>query len=213
MTAEGGTFGLRFPYPYASAYEEAPGGETPPLPYNATASEVETALEALPSIGGLGGAVKVTGGPGNATGSSPYEITFEGKLSGDEPPLINVQQTEENSAALEQTPALTGSTHKITTKTLVEGGGPEICRPLDGDACKAGGDFGSGANGTFSQWQTPETSALNLVAVDPTTQDIYVGDTDRIQRFTPEGVYWARSVFPAPELPKLLSSIVRVTFM
>jgi hypothetical protein len=58
------------------------------LPYNASATEVESALNALPSIGGAGGSVTVTGGPGDASGSSPYTIHFGGTLSGEDVPLI-----------------------------------------------------------------------------------------------------------------------------
>src|SRR5262249_19883335 len=48
--------------------------EPPDLPANATAAEVEAALDALPEIGGKGGTVSVTGGPGDASGSNPYVI-------------------------------------------------------------------------------------------------------------------------------------------
>src|SRR5262249_31585298 len=52
---------------------------TPDIPYNASFSEVQEALEALPAIGE--GNVRVLGGPGNATGSTPYEVTFIGDLA------------------------------------------------------------------------------------------------------------------------------------
>jgi hypothetical protein len=49
--------------------------KTPDLPYNASAAEVEAALDALLSVDAEGGSVSVTGGPG---GSSPYTIHFDG---------------------------------------------------------------------------------------------------------------------------------------
>lgn len=54
------------------------------LPYDATASTMQTALE-----GNLGaGNVLVTGGPGGASGSSPYVIAFTGELTGREIPFL-----------------------------------------------------------------------------------------------------------------------------
>ena len=69
VEAVGGTFTL--------AVE---GKTTSALSYNASASAVQSALEALPAIGSDN--VEVTGGPGDATGSTPYTITFVGSLSG-----------------------------------------------------------------------------------------------------------------------------------
>lgn len=53
------------------------GSTTAPLPWNATAAEVEAALEGLDSIGT--GNVSVSGGPG---GSGDFAIEFTGALSG-----------------------------------------------------------------------------------------------------------------------------------
>jgi hypothetical protein len=55
------------------------GVETVPLPYNATALVVQSALEALPSIGA--GNVSVSGGPGGEGGGTPYTIVFVGALA------------------------------------------------------------------------------------------------------------------------------------
>ena len=52
--------------------------ETADLPATATAAEVKAALDALPTIGGIGGSVSVTGGPGDAAGSNPYVVSFDG---------------------------------------------------------------------------------------------------------------------------------------
>jgi len=48
--------------------------------FDASAEAVQNALNALPTIGGAGGSVAVTGGPGDAGGTHPYEITFRGRL-------------------------------------------------------------------------------------------------------------------------------------
>ena len=71
VNATGGTFTLIFEKQTTSA-----------IAYNATASSVESELDALSSIGGLGGSVTVTGGPGDAAGSSPYVVTVGGTLRG-----------------------------------------------------------------------------------------------------------------------------------
>jgi hypothetical protein len=68
---------------------------TPALPYSASASQVEAALNGLSTIGGVAGRVTVTGGPGDPTGSSPYVITFGGSLAG-----TNVAQITINSSGL-----------------------------------------------------------------------------------------------------------------
>jgi hypothetical protein len=65
-TPTGGTFSLTFNGQTASA-----------IAYNAIASAVQTALQALSNIGS--GNVTVTGGPGPAT---PYVVTFVGSLAG-----------------------------------------------------------------------------------------------------------------------------------
>jgi len=76
IVATSGTFSLSF------------GAQTTgALPYNVPASggvgptaSVQNALEALSTIGA--GNVTVTGGPGDATGSTPHKVTFGGTLGG-----------------------------------------------------------------------------------------------------------------------------------
>lgn len=48
--------------------------------YNATAEEVQAALEELETVGE--GNVLVTGGPGDEKGTKPYVVTFVGKFAG-----------------------------------------------------------------------------------------------------------------------------------
>lgn len=50
------------------------GQTTSAIKYNATAKEVEEALEALSNV--AAGDVEVTGGPGDATGTAPYVVKF-----------------------------------------------------------------------------------------------------------------------------------------
>jgi hypothetical protein len=52
---------------------------TGPIPFNASAAEVRSALEGLESIGA--GNVAVFGGPGGEGGSTPYTVIFVGKLA------------------------------------------------------------------------------------------------------------------------------------
>jgi hypothetical protein len=67
IRATGGTFRLTF-------NEQTTG----PLAYNASPGAVESALNGLSSISSGGGSVGVTGGVGDATGSNPYVVTFDG---------------------------------------------------------------------------------------------------------------------------------------
>jgi hypothetical protein len=70
------------------------GYTTDDIPYNLKAkqgavvnSSLEESLEALPSIGPN---VEVTGGPGDATGSSPYVITFRNGFAATDVPQLTV---------------------------------------------------------------------------------------------------------------------------
>jgi hypothetical protein len=80
VAASGGSFKLSFTNPFPEGGED----QTAALPYNASAAEVEEALNELATIGGIGGSVAVSDGPGDGTGSSPYLITFESNLGGDD---------------------------------------------------------------------------------------------------------------------------------
>jgi hypothetical protein len=65
--------------PHVIALAAGPSATTPALPYNATAAEIQTALNALSSMAGA--AVTVTGGPGGKDGDNPYFVTFGGSLA------------------------------------------------------------------------------------------------------------------------------------
>lgn len=107
-TPTGGTFTLSFG-----------GNTTAAIAFNATASAVDTALEALASIGT--GGVTVTGGPGPGT---PWTVTFVGS------------KAATNVAQMTATSSLTGGTPAIAVTTVTDGinGTPastttSTCRP------------------------------------------------------------------------------------
>jgi hypothetical protein len=84
VSATAGTFRLSFDPDGAGP---APTDTTPDLPFNASATAVQDALRALPSIGSTGLSF-VSGGPGDATGSNPYTIPFELALGAKDVPQI-----------------------------------------------------------------------------------------------------------------------------
>lgn len=115
VTAEGGTFTLTF------------GGKTTGnIKFNATPAEVVAALNALATISA--GDVKVSGGPGDSTGSKPYLISFTGGLEDQD-----VSQVEATGTNLTAT-----GTHTAVASTVAAGAGPTgtVIRalPPQGDA-------------------------------------------------------------------------------
>ncbi len=79
---------------------------TAPLPYDASAAEVQAALEALAPVGA--GNVEVSGGPGNHNAEHPYTVSFKGALAD-----TDVGQLEPGSGAL---------TGNATARTATLGG-------------------------------------------------------------------------------------------
>ncbi len=73
------------------------GQSTPAIAFDASATEVETQLNALSSVGGTGGSVAVAGGPGDESGSSPYAFTFGGSLSETDVEQLSVDPTNLSS--------------------------------------------------------------------------------------------------------------------
>ena len=86
------------------------GQSTLDLAYNASASIVQSALSALPSIGQ--GNVAVSGGPGDLGGSKPYVVTFTGVLG-----ALDVDQIQAKDGA---SPLITES--GVSVKTTLSGG-------------------------------------------------------------------------------------------
>ena len=80
------------------------------LPFDASASELQSALEGLATIGE--GDVTVSGGPGDEAGSAPYEVTFSGQLTNQDLPELQADSA-----------GLSGGAAEATLATAHDGGG------------------------------------------------------------------------------------------
>jgi hypothetical protein len=85
---------------------------TAPLPFDASALQLHSALEALSGIGV--GNVTVIGGPGDAGGTSPYVVTFVGALSG-----VDVTQLSADGGGLSGAGAVVDTTRPLHNLTLL----------------------------------------------------------------------------------------------
>jgi hypothetical protein len=102
VDATGGTYALTF------------GSETTgPIAFDATPTEVKGALDALLSIGGAGGAVEVSGGPGGAGANAPYFVRFRGGLA-----QTDVSQMTADASGL------SGGAATATVSTTTQGASP-----------------------------------------------------------------------------------------
>ena len=99
---------------------------TAPLPFNAPAAQVQSALEGLDGIGA--GNVTVSGGPGGAGGGSPYLVTFTGALAG-----VNVLQLSADAGELTggAASATVDTTHPLRNLTLLAPMGATTRRGCD----------------------------------------------------------------------------------
>ena len=149
------------------------GNATAELLPTATAAEVQAALNALPTISRGGGSVSVSGGPGDASGSSPYRILFNaGPLKG-----LNVAQIGVANISLSGGASATA----IASGTLIDGEvGFEICSSIADDTCRSG-TTGSGW-GAFGP-------NIQGIAINQASGDVYVTDqgNQRIQQFDASG--------------------------
>lgn len=149
---------------------------TASLPATATAAEVQGALNGLSTISAGGGSVSVSGGPGNATGSVPYVITFNGG------PLAHTdvaQVTATNVSLAGGSPS-----SSVSTGTSNPGAtGFEICTKANGDFCKSGLSSAPQSNGAMS---TPQG-----IAVDQATGNVYVTDQGnaRVDEYSETGAF------------------------
>jgi hypothetical protein len=127
----------------------------------AGAAQVESALNALPSIGP--GGVSVSGGPGDAGGTSPYIVSFDGgSLAGKNQPQLKAS----GGSTL-----LSGAGATVSAYTINAGGsGFEICDLAAGDECQ---DTGPGSTGS--------------VAVDQVSGDVYVANNGAIEKYSATG--------------------------
>jgi hypothetical protein len=148
--------------------------ETGNLPSNASAAVVQSALNGLTNISTGGGSVIVTGGPGGAAGTSPYEVRFSGGLLGGK----DVAQMGAVSVGLAGGVPSSG----IATTTVLPGNsGFEVCNAASFDVCGAGIE-GAGRGGFAAN--TP-----SRVAEDGSGR-IYTLEQEgnfRVQRFTLPG--------------------------
>ncbi|HEY1687514.1 MAG TPA: hypothetical protein VGF95_01485 [Solirubrobacteraceae bacterium] len=105
VDATGGTFTI-------AVFRGNQEAQTTPLPYNATAAQVETALneaEVVPEVAGA--TMAVTGGPG---GSAPYMLTWEGGLTD-----TSLAREEVRLKVLSS--ELTGGSHTASLETINTG--------------------------------------------------------------------------------------------
>jgi hypothetical protein len=145
ISASGGTFTLTYS-----------GQTTSALAWNATGAQVNAALEALTTIGGAGGNVEVSGGPGDDTGTRPYLVTFGGALAGTDLDPMTTDGT-----------ALTGTAPAATVDPWVRGGGHLTLIDRDDEPADGGfgvhGAMGASEDGNYVYF----VAAGQLVAGEP----------------------------------------------
>jgi hypothetical protein len=170
--------------------------DTDPIAFDASAPVLEAELNSV--LAAAGGTVTVSGGPGDATGSVPYEIEFGGSLSGDDVPDLEafhglLSGGSPASAAI--------------VETLQDGGGFETCVLADGDTCQRASIATAATEpGHFNSGGIGNSNPVN-VKINPVNGDVYVLDSAgglpvRIHRFdsgdTPiDGDFGAAALGPA----------------
>jgi len=147
---------------------------TSDLTFQATSSQVQAALNGLPTISAGGGSVSVSGGSGAAKGGTPYVVTFNGGPLGGS----NVGQliTSNGTTPLSGGEPASAATVSTRANGTPGGIGLEACTAASG--CKAGVE-GSGTG----QLATP-----NGITVDP-NGDVYVFEriNHRVEKFDSQG--------------------------
>ncbi len=172
VDATGGTFALLF----VQNSEVTIGNvkqETIPIPFNASADQVRSALESMQAI--APGDVAVTGPAGG-----PWTVEFTGNYAD-----TDVHQLEKGAGS-----DLTGGAAELKVTTTQVGANYEVCEAADGDVCR------TGQRGLLTGQLNPAS-----VATDPATGDVYVFDgletsshnelppSNRVQKFTAEGEF------------------------
>jgi NHL repeat-containing protein len=153
------------------------GQMTAPIARNASAAEVQAALEALSAIGA--GNVSVSGSAGG-----PWDVEFKGIFAQNDVPQLIGDKTD-----------LTGEPKSVAVATTTFGGGFEICK-AGVDTCKAGAETDG----------LPRMVAPTYIAVDnsggPSDGAVYVEDLGSgageslipaiVEKFTSNATYiWA----------------------
>lgn len=153
------------------------------LAANATAETVRTALRALPSIGAEG--VSVSGGPGDASGSTPYLVTFGGPNATTDVPQLEC----ENGT----TPLSGGSGCTVTTPTpgiaskvkrFNADGTPHNFSALPSNALdnlvlSSNPEFTQIAIDNSCALHEPPLSGLACESFDPADGDVYVSELSK----------------------------------
>jgi hypothetical protein len=173
----GGTFNLTFSTPNPSNSSQA----TANIEYDASASAVQSALEALSSIGSGNVSVSGSGGAGGT-----YTVTFQGTRFED----TDVNQLSSDASGL----TVSSGTKQATVATAVQGAsGFEICTTVSTAFCQngvSGSDVGQFSTGPKSVVEDPAGA-------------IFAIDANRAERFTPTGPSLTPSVFGVDETQQL----------
>jgi hypothetical protein len=132
VSATGGEYSLTATFATGGALHTETTG---PIAATANAATVRATLEALPSIGS--GNVSVSGGPGDAAGSSPYQVSFTGALA-----AAYVRTLTANDISL------SGGGAEATVAVVEHGGHLRLASVLpDGSAAEPTTTSGFGRNG------------------------------------------------------------------
>lgn len=145
------------------------------LAFDATAAQVDAALEALSTVGA--GNVAVSGGPGGAGGLTPYVVTFGGALNNAPMPSIGT--------AAGTTP-LSGGAGAAVANTTTGATGYEVCS-APANTCKTGvsgataGAFANTFSGRPAVVPAGPLNAGNVLVGDPGNQ--------RVNEYTAAGAF------------------------
>lgn len=171
------------------------GQETGEIKYNATATELKEALEALSNIAAT--EVAVTGGPGDATGSTPYIVEFKGSFAGTDVALMTADVT-----------GLTEGTKTVTITEEVKGKAAVKVQatPPTYDAQGEWEDLGATKTGIQITLNNAEESfdvdqVMGDIASAPTSWECSVGT--QLAEFTPEKmqIAWEGSAITVDATP------------
>jgi hypothetical protein len=151
------------------------GETTAPIPHDATAAELQAALESLPAIGA--GNVAVSDGPG-----ASLTIEYTGALGRNDVFHVKSGSGEQGGVITADSTALSGGGHTATLATTVPGGGYEVCEGSSpGSACKAAPYCGRVESAPEACEEASAAGSLNQpngVAIDQATGNVYVTDTN-----------------------------------
>jgi sugar lactone lactonase YvrE len=149
---------------------------TAPLPFDATASEVQAALEALETP--EPGDVAVSGAAGG-----PWTVEFTGNLAD-----VNLGM-EIGESTLKEVDDSPGT---ATVKTLQDGAAFEVCEAAAGDVCRGGQEDGYAPgrlNGVADDIAVDAEGAVYVLETKDGKNSGGEPDSARIEKFSPEGEF------------------------